>query len=135
MWKGGPEAAQFLFWEYINRFFRCSAAKANQLFTSASVVVNSVEGGGIESTSHKVGLFHHVCTQYEVVTADGEVVIADLETNADMFHSLPFSYGTLGFLTSVTIRIETFKPFVKLTYRPTYSLEDTRQLLDKETYR
>jgi delta24-sterol reductase len=103
------------------------------------LIVNSVNtlfaGGGIESTSHKVGLFHHVCTQYEVVTADGEVVIADLETNADMFHSLPFSYGTLGFLTSVTIRIETFKPFVKLTYRPTYSLEDTRQLLDKETYR
>ena len=36
-----------------------------------------IMGGGLESTSHKYGMFHHICTQYEVVTADGECVLAD----------------------------------------------------------
>ena len=94
-----------------------------------------IMGGGIETTSHKHGLFHHICTEYEVVTADGEVTIADLENNTDLFHSLPFSYGTLGFLTSATVRIVEYKPYVKLTYRPTYSLKETCQLLEQESYR
>lgn len=94
-----------------------------------------IMGGGIESTSHKYGLFHHICIQYEVVTSDGECIIADLETNSDVFHALPFSYGTLGFLTSVTIKIVTFKPYLRLTYRPTFSLEETCKVLERETYR
>jgi delta24-sterol reductase len=36
-----------------------------------------IMGGGLESTSHKYGMFHHICTQYEVVTSDGECVLAD----------------------------------------------------------
>ncbi len=92
-------------------------------------------GGGIESTSHKVGLFQHISTQYEVVTADGEVLLADKDSNTDLFHALPFSYGTLGFLTSVRVRIEPFKPFLKLTYRPTHSLEETCRVLQQQTSR
>jgi delta24-sterol reductase len=92
-------------------------------------------GGGIESTSHKYGLFHHICTQYEVVTSDGECVLANLEVNPDIFHALPFSYGTLGFLTSVTIRIVAFKPYLKVTYRPTKSLEETCRVFERETYK
>jgi delta24-sterol reductase len=33
------------------------------------------------------------------------------------------SYGTLGFLTSITIKMIPYKPYIKLTYRPTYSLD------------
>jgi delta24-sterol reductase len=44
-----------------------------------------VMGGGIESTSHKYGLFHHLCKEYEVVTADGEVITAN--ENDDIFHA------------------------------------------------
>ena len=33
-----------------------------------------VMGGGIESTSHKYGLFHYICRRLEMVTADAEVV-------------------------------------------------------------
>jgi delta24-sterol reductase len=36
-----------------------------------------IMGGGLESTSHKYGMFHHICTQFEVVTSDGECVLAD----------------------------------------------------------
>lgn len=31
-------------------------------------------GTGIETSSHKHGLFQHICNEYEIVTADGEVV-------------------------------------------------------------
>jgi len=33
------------------------------------------------------------------------------------------SYGTLGFLTSITIKMIPYKPYIKITYRPTYSLD------------
>ena len=36
-----------------------------------------VMGGGIESTSHKHGLLHHCCTEYELVGADGTVMVAN----------------------------------------------------------
>ncbi len=33
-----------------------------------------VMGGGIESTSHKYGLFQYICKRYEMVLADGSKV-------------------------------------------------------------
>ena len=33
-----------------------------------------VMGTGIESSSHKYGLFQHICKSYELVLADGSVV-------------------------------------------------------------
>lgn len=35
-----------------------------------------VNGCGIESSSRKYGLFQHICVQYEIVTSNGELVIA-----------------------------------------------------------
>ena len=48
-----------------------------------------VAGGGLESTSHKWGMFHHICTEYEIVTANGEVLIANAKDNVDLFHAIP----------------------------------------------
>jgi delta24-sterol reductase len=31
-------------------------------------------GTGVESTSHKYGLFQHICISYELVLADGSLV-------------------------------------------------------------
>ena len=45
------------------------------------------------------------------------------ETNSDLFHAIPMSYGTLGFLTSITIKLIPYKPYLRITYRPTYSLD------------
>jgi len=94
-----------------------------------------VMGGGIESTSHKYGLFHHLCKEYEVVTATGEVIVANEEENADVFHALPMSYGTLGFVVKITLSIVKYKPYIRLTYRPSYSLEDTVNFLSNETHK
>jgi len=31
-------------------------------------------GIGLESSSHKFGLFHETCTRYELVTANGDLI-------------------------------------------------------------
>jgi len=93
-----------------------------------------VMGGGIETTSHKYGLIEHVTLEYEMVTAEGKVIIADTEkNNCDVFFATPFSYGTLGLLTAVKLKIIPYKPFIKMTYRPTYNIEEAMQVFERET--
>ena len=47
----------------------------------------------------------------------------------------PFSasYGTLGFVTMVTLKIAKYEPYIKLTYRPCYSLEETMTCFSDQT--
>lgn len=35
-----------------------------------------INGCGIESSSHKYGLFQHICNSYEIVTLNGELIVA-----------------------------------------------------------
>jgi len=77
-----------------------------------------VNGTGIESSSHRHGLFHEQCVAFEVCLADGTVVLASEDEHAELFHAIPWSYGTLGLLLSVTLRITRCKPLVELTYYP-----------------
>ena len=77
-----------------------------------------VNGTGIESSSHRHGLFHEQCTAYEICLADGSVVRASKDEHVELFHAIPWSYGTLGLLLSVTLRVTRCKPLVKLTYYP-----------------
>lgn len=60
-------------------------------------------GAGIETSSHKYGIVSNTCLAYEVILADGKVVNCSKKENEDLFHSIPMSYGTLGFLTAVKI--------------------------------
>ena len=68
-----------------------------------------VMGGGLESTSHKYGLWQNICLKYEFVLADGTITTCTREENSDLFYATPFSYGTLGFLTYVDLMIIPFK--------------------------
>jgi len=90
-----------------------------------------VMGGGIETTSHKYGLFQSICKAYELVLSDGSVIWCDKDNNNEVFSSIPFSYGTFGFLTAVDIDIVPYKPFLKHTYHPTNSLKEAVDLLEK----
>lgn len=82
-----------------------------------------VMGTGIESTSHKHGLFQHICLSYELVLCDGSVIECSKDNEPDLFYSIPWSYGTLGFLTAVELRIIPAKNYVKLTYRPVRTVD------------
>jgi hypothetical protein len=41
-----------------------------------------VMGTGVESTSHKYGLFQHICVSYELVLADGSLVTCSKVRNS-----------------------------------------------------
>ena len=81
-------------------------------------------GGGIESTSHKYGLFQYICKAFEMVLADASVVWTDKDNDPEFFAAIPFSYGTLGFLTAVDLDIIPYKPYIKLDYVPVYSFDE-----------
>ena len=79
-------------------------------------------GYGVESSAHKYGLFADTVVAAQVVLADGSVVRASATEHADLFHALPWSYGALGFLTAVELRVIPAKPYVRVTYEPVLGL-------------
>lgn len=89
-----------------------------------------VMGTGIESSSHIYGLFQHICVSYELVMSDGSVVKCSENENSDLFYAVPWSYGTLGFLTCVEVKLVPAKPYIQLKYCPYYSQEDTIAAFD-----
>jgi len=87
-----------------------------------------IMGFGIETSSHKYGLFQHICVSYEIVLPDGKVVNCSETENSDLFYAIPWSHGTLGFLLSAEIRIVPAKKYAAITYEP-YSSRKT--LIDR----
>ena len=84
-------------------------------FTCAGLV----NGLGIQSSSHRYGLFPDSLISFEVVLGDGSIVFArrdDPETS-NLFFDLPGSYGTLGIVTAIALRLIPAGPYVRSTYR------------------
>ena len=81
-------------------------------------------GLGMGTNSHRFGLIHTIVEAYEVVLGDGSLIRASKTAYADLFHALPWSHGTLGFLVSVELRIIPTKPYIHLTYLPCYTQDE-----------
>ncbi|XP_021103871.1 delta(24)-sterol reductase isoform X2 [Heterocephalus glaber] len=94
-----------------------------------------IMGTGIESSSHKYGLFQHICTAYELVLADGSFVRCTPSENSDLFYAVPWSCGTLGFLVAAEIRIIPAKKYVKLQFEPVRGLEAICNKFTQESQR
>lgn len=83
-----------------------------------------INGTGIESSSHKYGLFHEIIIELELLLGDGTVVVATADNEyQDLFHAIPWSYGTLALLLSAKLKLIPCKQFVKLTYTPHHTRE------------
>jgi delta24-sterol reductase len=81
-------------------------------------------GYGIESASHKYGLFADTVRAAEVVLADGSVLRASAEEHVDLFRALPWSYGAHGMLTALELPVIPARPYVRLTYKGVNSLDE-----------
>src|SRR3954453_10247713 len=72
----------------------------------------AVTGLGIESSSFRNGLPHEAVREIEVLTGDGQVVVARPDgPDADLFRAFPNSYGTLGYALRLVIDLEPVHPF------------------------
>lgn len=90
-----------------------------------------VMGTGIESSSHIYGLFQHICESYELVLADGSLITCSKHENSDLFYAVPWSYGTLGFLTAVEIKIIPATKYIRLKYEPVRGLTNLCRKFDE----
>ncbi|XP_013414441.1 delta(24)-sterol reductase [Lingula anatina] len=92
-----------------------------------------IMGVGIETSSHKYGLFQHCCVAFELVLADGSVVKCSKDENPDLFYAVPWSYGTLGFLVSADIKIIPAKKYLRMEYKPVHSFNEILRVFEEET--
>jgi FAD/FMN-containing dehydrogenase len=76
----------------------------------------AVTGLGIESSSFRNGTPHESVVEMDVLTGDGRVVTCSRTQNADLFHSFPNSYGTLGYALRLRIELEPTRPYVHLRH-------------------
>jgi FAD/FMN-containing dehydrogenase len=79
-------------------------------------VGGAVAGVGIEATSFRYGLVHETIISMEVLLATGEIVACSKNEHADLFYSFPNSYGTLGYVLKLKVKLIPVKPFVKLEH-------------------
>jgi delta24-sterol reductase len=84
----------------------------------ALTVGGLINGFGVESSSHKYGLFQHICASFEIVTADGQLLECSPHENSEMYYAIPWSYGSLGFLVAAEIKIVPAQEYVHITYIP-----------------
>ena len=78
----------------------------------------------------RYGLFQSKCKGYEVVLADASVVWCDKDNHPELYHAIPWSYGTFGFLTALDIELIPYKPYVKHTYIPVQSLKESVDIIE-----
>jgi FAD/FMN-containing dehydrogenase len=77
----------------------------------------AIAGIGIESSSFKCGFVHETVQELEILLPDGRVVVATRANEySDLFFGFPNSYGTLGYVLKLKVKLIPIKPFVKLTH-------------------
>jgi FAD/FMN-containing dehydrogenase len=91
----------------------------------------AVAGLGIESSSFRNGLPHESVREIEVLTGAGEVVVARPDNeHAELFRTLPNSYGTLGYALRLTIELEPVKPYVRVRHLRFDTADDCLSTMD-----
>jgi FAD/FMN-containing dehydrogenase len=77
----------------------------------------AIAGCSLESMSFRFGGFHDSCLEYDVVTAEGHVLVCTPENQHRLlFQMMHGSFGTVGILTELTFRLVPAKAFVHVTY-------------------
>lgn len=97
-------------------------------------VGGGVQGGAAESSSFKYGGFHETALEYEIVLGDGSVVTASRQQHADLFWGSACSYGSLGIMTLVKLKLIPALPYVKLTYRRSSNNDEALKLIEKAVH-
>jgi delta24-sterol reductase len=95
-------------------------------------------GGGFvgtagESSSFKYGFFDRTVLSADVVLADGTLVTASADKHQELFEGLRGSFGTLGVLTMIKLKLVPLRQMVQVTYHPTISFDDAMTKMQQQT--
>ena len=91
-------------------------------------------GVGMTTYSHKVGLYQECIEAYDVVIGDGSLVRATRDNeHSDLYHCLPWSHGTLGFLVALELKIIKVQPYVHMKYIPVKGQKKYCDLIREES--
>lgn len=80
-------------------------------------VGGAVSGIGIESSSFRYGLVHETVEEMEVLLGDGRIVVCSPDEHSDLFYGFPNSYGTLGYVLRLRVRLIPTRRYVRLTHQ------------------
>jgi|GEM_PF-462344 len=94
-------------------------------------VGGAIMGGGLESASHRFGLFSDNCLAYEVLLGNSTVIRATPNEHADLFYGIVGSYGTLGVLLSIELKLIPATPWVALRYLKFSSIGETLKYFEQ----
>lgn len=89
-----------------------------------------VMGFGVETSSHKYGLFQHICVSLDIVGAEARLLHCSAAENPELFRLLPWSHGTLGFLVAAELKVIRAKPYVRIHYQPVYGLDEAVRVFE-----
>ncbi|KAI9022589.1 hypothetical protein DFJ74DRAFT_99818 [Hyaloraphidium curvatum] len=87
---------------------------------------------GMTTHSHQCGLVHDTVTEFELVSGSGEVIRATPTENEDVYRAAGFSHGSLGFVTSLTLRVVPAEQELLVTYRTYTSIAALSEAYEKE---
>jgi FAD/FMN-containing dehydrogenase len=91
----------------------------------------AVTGLGIEASSFRNGLPHESVREMEILTGDGQLIVANTKDNAELFTGFPNSYGTLGYALRLRIDLEPVQPYVHLRHlRFTNAVDCAKAIVD-----
>lgn len=93
-------------------------------------VGGAIQGGAGESSCFRYGLFGDHCTEFEIVTGEGEKIEATPDKNEDLFYETMGSYGSLGILTEVKMDLLPAKEYVELEYIDVESFEEAQEVIE-----
>ncbi|MDZ4065080.1 MAG: FAD-binding oxidoreductase, partial [Coriobacteriia bacterium] len=78
----------------------------------------AVSGLGIEASSFRYGLVHETIEEMEILCGDGAIRVCRPDNeNAELFHAIPNSYGTLGYILRLRVKLLPASPYVTLAHR------------------
>jgi FAD/FMN-containing dehydrogenase len=98
-------------------------------------VGGGIQGGAAESSSFKWGGFHETALEYEMILGDGSRLTVSRKSHPDLFWGTACTYGSLGIITSVKLKLIPAANYVRLTYYRTGSVDETLARLEVETKR
>jgi FAD/FMN-containing dehydrogenase len=95
-------------------------------------VGGAVSGGGIEANSLYNGLVHETVLSMDVLLPTGKIVTATPKNQyKDLFYGIANSFGTLGYILKLTIKLILAKPYVKVRHIHFTNFADFTNLVKK----